>query len=134
MADHYQINRVFVKTYTNNYAKFQSDRCNLFRVTARQKIDNLHTHTQTHTHTDTHTYIFGRRLFFQCRSYVNKGNGEIWKSIFDTDSRLHSIKDWESKTVKKISSKSGHCKKLCYLTLKLIPNYYFNYLSISESL
>ena len=40
--------------------------------------------TNTHTQTDTHTYIFGRRLFFQCRSYINKGNGEIWQLIFET--------------------------------------------------
>ena len=32
-----KINRVLKKIYTNNYAKFQSDRCNLFRVIARQK-------------------------------------------------------------------------------------------------
>ena len=53
--------------------------------------------TYTHTHTDTHTYIFSRRLFFQCRSYINKGNGEIWQLIFETNSRLYWIKDWESK-------------------------------------
>ena len=53
-------------------------------------------HTQTHTRTDTHTYIFGRRTFFQCRSYVNKGNGEIGQLIFEINSRLYSIKDWES--------------------------------------
>ena len=42
-------------------------------------------HTHTHTHMDTHSHkhtnihkcIFGGRFFFQCGSYVNKGNGEI---------------------------------------------------------
>ena len=67
------------------------------------KFENrfLTTYTQTHTQTDrqtdrqtdTHTYIFGKRLFFQCRLYINNENGEIRKSIFDTDSRLYSIKD-----------------------------------------
>ena len=89
-----KINRLLGKKYTNIHAKFQNDRCNLFRVITWQKIDNLHTHTRTHTH--THPYIFGRRLFFLCRSYINKGNGEIRQLIFETDSRLYSIKDWES--------------------------------------
>ena len=63
----------------------------------------LTTYTQTNTHTDTHTCIFGRRLFFQCRSYMYKKKVEIWQLIFDPDSRLYSIKDWESK--KKIPEK-----------------------------
>ena len=31
---------------------------------------------------------------------MKKGNGEIWQLIFDTDSRLYSIKDWESNDLK----------------------------------
>ena len=66
---------------------------------SRDKKLTTHRQKDTETHTDTHTYIFGRRLFFQCRSHINKGNGEIWQLIFDTDSRLYSIKDWESKSI-----------------------------------
>ena len=70
-----------------------------YTQTHTHRHTRTHTRTQTHTHTDTdtHTYIFGRWLFFQCRSYINKGNGEIWQLIFETNSRLHSIKDWEGK-------------------------------------
>ena len=57
---------------------------------SRQKIDNKHTHTYTSIH-------FRDTIFFQCRLYINMKNGEILKLIFDTDSRLYSIQDWESK-------------------------------------
>ena len=50
-----KINRVLEKTYKNIDAKFQSDQCNLFRVIARQKIDNLRTDRQAHTQTHMHT-------------------------------------------------------------------------------
>ena len=41
----------------------------------------------------------GQRLFFQCRSYINKEKGEILQLIFDNDSRLYSIKDRERITI-----------------------------------
>ena len=36
-----------------------------------------YTDTRTHKHTNTQTYIFGKRLFLECISYIDKGNGEI---------------------------------------------------------
>ena len=71
-----------------------------FELSRDKKLTTYaHTHARTHTHTRTHahTYTFGKRLFYQYRLYINMENGEIRKSIFDTDSRLYSIKDWESK-------------------------------------
>ena len=59
-------NRVFKKTYTNNHAKFQSDRCKVHGVIAQQKLTTYrHTAKQPNRQTDTHTYIFGKRLFLQ---------------------------------------------------------------------
>ena len=59
---------------------FRAIGATFFELSRDKKLTtHTHTHTRAHTHTrtHTHTYIFGRRLFFQCRSYINKGNGEI---------------------------------------------------------
>ena len=50
----------------------------LTTYTHKHTHKHTHTHTHTQTHTQTHTYIFGRRLFFHCRSYICKK-----KSKFD---------------------------------------------------
>ena len=87
--------------YTCKILKRSVQPLSSYRVTKNWQLTHAHTHAHTHTRTHTHPYIFGWRLFFQCRSYINKGNGEIRQLIFETDSRLYSIKDWESKKHKR---------------------------------
>ena len=82
-----KINRDLEKTYTNNHAKFQSDRCKLFQVIAKTKIDNLHTHTHTHIHT------FSADDFFFNVDHIYTKKVEISQLIFDPNSNLYSIKD-----------------------------------------
>ena len=53
-------------------------------LSRKQKL-TTYTHKHTHTRTHTHTYISGRRLFFQCRSYICKKKVKIWQLIFDLD-------------------------------------------------
>ena len=93
--------RKHIQIYMQNFKTIRATSFELSRDKKLTTYTHTHTHTHTHAHTHahihTHPYIFGRRLFFQCRSYINKGNGEIRQLIFETDWRLYSIKDWESK-------------------------------------
>ena len=46
------------------------------------------------TYAHTRTYFFGKRLFFQCRIYINIENGEIRKSIFNFNLVINYQQKW----------------------------------------
>ena len=53
----------------------------------------------THTHTHTHIHTFSADDFFFNVDHIYTKKVEIGQLIFDPDSRLYSIKDWESKII-----------------------------------
>ena len=77
--------RKHIQIYMQNFKTISATSFELL-----QKNDNSQTHTHAHTHIRTFS---ADDFFFQCRSYINKGNGEIRQLVFETDSRLYSIKD-----------------------------------------
>ena len=66
-----KINRAFEKTHTNIHAKFQTDRCNLFRVIARKKIDNSQTNTWVLIDTFSEDDFFAMRIICKQRQWRN---------------------------------------------------------------
>ena len=50
----------------------ESDRCNLFRVIARQKIDNLHTDKQMDGRTHIHTFSANDFIFNLDHIWIKK--------------------------------------------------------------
>ena len=81
-----KINRLFEKIYSKISTKFESNWCSLYWVIAKTKIDNLPIHT-----------FSADDFFFSVNHIYIQKKVEIWQLIFDPDSRLYSIKDWESK-------------------------------------